>query len=89
MNYAAYLREHLADFLLCALAALGLGLNVVQGFHISEQVADNAPLISLATATPLAALFLIGYSKRSLQVGIPAIFLLEIALAIAIYRWIK
>lgn len=80
MSYGAYLRTCALEFLLCAVMALGLGLNVVQAFHIPQEEAANVALVLVATMVPLACCFLAGYSKRSLLIGVPLI-----VVSIAVY----
>ena len=84
MSFAHYMRSLLPDFALCALMALGLGLNVVQGFHIPDDVAENVPLVLAATALPLAALLPVGYSKRTLAAGVPALLVALVAYGIVL-----
>lgn len=84
MSYGGYLRNCLIEYALCALMCLGLGLNLVQGFHIADVLAENAALVALATAVPLLAPFLAAYSKRSLMVGIPAIVVGVVAYSFAL-----
>lgn len=73
MSYGAYLKNCIVEYVLCALMALGLGLNLVQGFHIPDAIAENVLIVTAGTALPLAPLFLVGFSKKSLAIGVPLI----------------
>ena len=73
MSLSAYLKNRLIDCVLCIFMVLGLGLNVVQGFHVADEIAMNPLIVLAATAPFLIALFFVGYNKRSLLVGIPAL----------------
>ena len=86
MSYGTYLRNCLAEYALCALMALGLGLNLVQGFHIPDATAENVLIVAACTAAPLVPLFLAGYSKKSLAIGIPLMAIGVIACLAALSR---
>lgn len=86
MSFAGYIKRTWVEALLCVLAALAMGLTVVQAFHIPQETACNVALVAAATGVPVLLLHAVAFNKRSVLVGVPVLVLACIAGAVVLAR---
>lgn len=84
MGVREYVRASLFEYVLLTVAVAALGYAVACGFAASDVLAADPAALPVAVAAPLvAALYAVGYSRRSLAVGVPLLVLALAGLAAA------
>ena len=64
-----YIRLHAWDFILTICIAIGMHLNTFSAFMIRESYMTNYVLVAIVTTLVMAAMYVIGYNKRTSLIG--------------------
>lgn len=80
-----YIKYSIPDFLLCLLMAVGISVNVYQGFYLPEALSVDFLRCAAVAAAVLVFLFWAKYSNRTVVLGIIAGVLLAAAAIVVLY----
>lgn len=79
MQFSAYLKDSIWDFLLVALASVALSYTLLDSFYIDPAL-QYSPLAAVTSVVLVAVLFVIAFNRKSTKLGIIAYIVLCIVL---------
>lgn len=77
-----YIVHALPEFVLCLICAVSLSVNVVQSFRLTDEMYTSYLMFIVVTGVVLAALFFVGYDRKTMTAGIPILIVIAAVLVI-------